>query len=141
MTYTGMLFWILSIGASKLSVALFLLRLTPVCTHRRVYQTFIAILVVWIIVYIFAFALQCDLSEPWITIGASCPGVVSISILSTLDIYADTREQYERWQTFCALDILSEIALVCMTVYLVWDLKSSTSAKVKIIFAFSFRLP
>ncbi|TIA12269.1 hypothetical protein D6C80_06951 [Aureobasidium pullulans] len=123
MTYTGMLFWILSIGASKLSVALFLLRLTPVCTHRRVYQTFIAILVVWIIVYIFAFALQCDLSEPWITIGASCPGV------------------YERWQTFCALDILSEIALVCMTVYLVWDLKSSTSAKVKIIFAFSFRLP
>ncbi|KAI5206250.1 hypothetical protein E4T38_03889 [Aureobasidium subglaciale] len=123
MTYAGMLFWIIAIGASKLSVALFLLRLTPVCTHRRVYQTFMAILSIWIVVYVFAFALQCDMSRPWITIGASCPGV------------------YERWQTFCALDIISEISLVCMTVYLVWDIQSSTSAKAKIVFAFSFRLP
>ena len=49
--------------------------------------------------------------------------------------------QFLRWQVISAFDIVIEMALVGMTVYLVWGLKTSVKKKAVVVGAFAFRLP
>ena len=49
-------------------------------------------------------------------------------------------EQFLRWQTISAVDIATEIGLVAMSIFLVWDLRTSVSKKAVVVCAFSFRL-
>jgi len=49
--------------------------------------------------------------------------------------------QFLRWQVISAFDIVFELALVVMSIYLVWDLQAGVGMKGTVVFAFSMRLP
>ncbi|KAH8807094.1 hypothetical protein F5884DRAFT_675691 [Xylogone sp. PMI_703] len=123
MVYVSILFFVISLGLSKISVAFLLLRLTPHKHHRRAFYVIVGVMVVWVIVSLFVLALQCNLSHPWISLNQKCPGV------------------FLRWQIISAFDIMFELALVAMTVYLVWDLHTSLENKTSVVIAFGMRLP
>ncbi|KAH8602282.1 hypothetical protein B0O99DRAFT_648094 [Bisporella sp. PMI_857] len=123
MYYTSTLFFILSLGLSKASVAFLLLRLTPQKHHRQAFYTIVALIAVWTVASTFALALQCDLARPWILIQQKCPGM------------------FLRWKVISAFDIGFELGLVALTVYLVYGLQASLETKLTVVFAFAMRLP
>lgn len=49
--------------------------------------------------------------------------------------------QLVRWQIVAAIDIATEVVLVCLAVYLVHDLKMKIMNKAVVVLAFFFRLP
>lgn len=83
--YTGNLFWVLVMGLSKISVAYLLQRIDPFGRRKNVFNTVAAFLVAWTIGSLFAIALQCDLTNPWITLHQSCKGVVWSCLLDDAD--------------------------------------------------------
>lgn len=72
MYYASNLFFALALGLSKLSVGLLLFRLTSVRFHKLIFMGVMAFIAVWTIAAFLTSALQCDLSHPWIIIGARC---------------------------------------------------------------------
>lgn len=75
--YTSNFFFVTAVGLSKMSVIAFLHRTSKMKSHRLVFKTATGFIGVWIVASIFALAFQCDLSRPWIAVGAQCPGSVS----------------------------------------------------------------
>lgn len=49
--------------------------------------------------------------------------------------------QFVRWQVITAFDIIVEVALIVMSVGLVWNLQMAVKLKCKVIAAFALRLP
>jgi hypothetical protein len=76
--YTSDLLFVASLALSRLSVAYFLLRLTPVGRHRSVISGLLGAIAIWGLVLLFAIALTCDLSSPWIVVGQRCTGYVGL---------------------------------------------------------------
>ncbi|KAK5069183.1 hypothetical protein LTR64_008663 [Lithohypha guttulata] len=121
--YASNLFFILALGLSKVSVVFFLRRISRAKHHKLAYDVVIGLHVLWTVGSFLALALQCDLSSPWTVIGRDCgTGVL------------------RRWQVICALDIISELLIVSMAVYLVWGLQTSLEQKVVVVGVFGFRL-
>jgi len=122
MYYASTLFFVIALGLCKISVAFFLLRLTQTKHHRLVFNAAAGFIAVWTVGSLFAVALQCNLSHPWLIVGERCSGA------------------FLRWRVISAFDILSEIILVAMPVYLIWGLATTISTKAAVVAAFSFRL-
>lgn len=140
MYYVSNLFFILALGLSKVSVGFFLKRLSRAKHHNLVYNIGMGLIGAWTFASFLALALQCNLGQPWTIVGESCgTGVVS-SIVSNTFRYFLTEMQLRRWQVIAAFDILSEVMLVGMAVYLVWALQTSWEAKAVVICVFAFRL-
>lgn len=78
MYYASNLFFVLALGFSKLSVGLLLFRLTSVRHHKIIFMGVLAFITTWTIAATFAVALQCNLSQPWITIGERCTNSVRL---------------------------------------------------------------
>jgi hypothetical protein len=85
MYYASNLFFVLTLGLSKLSVGFFLLRLTTVRLHKVIFMAVMAFITAWTIAAIFAVALQCNLSQPWIIIGERCPHSVRLPLPGRVD--------------------------------------------------------
>jgi hypothetical protein len=82
--YTSDLLFVASLALSRLSVAYFLLRLTPVGRHRSVISGLLGAIAIWGLVLLFAIALTCDLSSPWIVVGQRCTGYVGLPTIVSL---------------------------------------------------------
>jgi len=76
MYYASTLLFVVALGLSKTSVVFFLLRLSPVKHHRRVFNVAVVLVTAWTVGSTFAVALQCNLTHPWILVGERCPGAV-----------------------------------------------------------------
>jgi hypothetical protein len=75
--YSSNILFLVALAFSKASVASLLLRL---CADKRQKRFFVGALAsngLWLVSSIFAMALQCDISQPWILVGEQCDGVVS----------------------------------------------------------------
>ena len=107
---------------TKASIALLLRRLTPNDRQRQVFLIAVGVVAAWTLASFLAVALQCDLGAPWIALGASCSGSAA------------------RWQAIGAFDIITEIGLVMLAAYLVWDLKMMWQFKVTVVIGFAVRL-
>ena len=77
MYYVSILFFVISLGLSKISVAFLLLHLTPKKEHGRFLHVIIVLIAAWTVASTFAVALQCNLSHPWILIQETCQGAVT----------------------------------------------------------------
>jgi hypothetical protein len=121
--YASNIFVTVSLGLSRCSVLIFILRLTPIESHRHIAYGIIIATTLWTFGAAMAAALQCDPSQPWILVGQQCPHV------------------YTRLKAVCIIDAILEAALVACTCWLVRPLKTSPSNKFMVVFVFSFRLP
>jgi hypothetical protein len=142
MYYVSILFFVISLGLSKISVAFLLLRLTPHQQHRRALHVIVALIAVWTVASAFAVTLQCNLSHPWILIQESCPGAVPqpMNPISSSNCKL-TLMQFLRWQLISVFDIAFELSLVGMTILLIWGLQTSLENKMAVVFSFGMRLP
>lgn len=77
MWYASNLFLIIALGLAKMSVIAFLHRISRMKSHRITFNIATGVVAAWSVGAIFALALQCDFSKPWIAAGASCSGTVS----------------------------------------------------------------
>lgn len=77
--YASNVFFILGLGLSKALVIYFLSRLTSIDTHKKVVMRASAFTAVWTVASVFAVALQCDLSRPWLIVGEQCDGAVGVT--------------------------------------------------------------
>lgn len=102
---------------------IFVLRLTPIESHRRVAYGIIVATTLWAFGAVLSSALQCDPSEPWRLIGQSCGNV------------------YTRLKAVCILDAIMEAAVVACAAFMIRPLKTPASKKFVVVFVFSFRLP
>ena len=76
MYYGSNILFIVAIGLSKITVVQFLLQLTASPPQRRLFYGALGFIAMWTFASLFALALQCDLSRPWLLIGQKCPAVV-----------------------------------------------------------------
>jgi len=97
MYYTSSLFFMLSLGTSKISVVLFQAGLTANPKQQRMFRGLAGFITVWMGTSFLALALQCDLSRPWLLVGQQCSGTVCITILlhrvlSSTELNADRNQ-------------------------------------------------
>lgn len=122
LTYTCNLLFILALGLAKVSVVQFLLRISRVKEHRVVFKGAIAMVSAWTIASFLAIAFQCEVSAPWKTIGRNCSNL------------------HARWIGICVADIVTEVAIIGIVIYLVWSLRTTMSSKIMVVSIFSARL-
>jgi hypothetical protein len=138
--YTSNLFYVITLGLAKCSVGLFLLRLSPDKRHNLASTVILVATVVLAVASLLTVALQCDLSRPWIFINAQCSNLVRYR-LNFVILFILNLSKLVRWQVVAAFDIITELALVANSIYLVHELQLPFEKKSIVVFAFVLRLP
>ncbi|KAF7511001.1 hypothetical protein GJ744_005547 [Endocarpon pusillum] len=121
--YASTVLFVFALGLSKSSIVALLLRMTPKEKHLVVFKGTLISFITWTIASSLAIALQCNLAHPWILVGERCPG------------------SFVRWQVFAGLDVVTELVMIILAIYLVWDAKLSRKNKAVVIIAFGLRAP
>ncbi|KAH7407232.1 hypothetical protein BKA64DRAFT_666141 [Cadophora sp. MPI-SDFR-AT-0126] len=122
--YVADVLYLITMFLSKCSTASIFLRLTPGRGHSIAVKTILAAMTAWIVMAIFVICLRCQPAEPWLdTTNAECPNL------------------YSRWAVIGALDMISELALFGMSLYLVWNIRMAMKSKLTVVGAFASRLP
>lgn len=78
LSYATDFFFLITVWASKCSMALLFIRLTPLKEHKRAATRILGAVSLWLIISIFLVALRCNLSHPWIFIDPGCTDSVCI---------------------------------------------------------------
>ncbi|KAB5513114.1 hypothetical protein GE09DRAFT_1163525 [Coniochaeta sp. 2T2.1] len=68
-------------------------------------------------------SLRCQVAEPWLFVAVQCPGLRA------------------RWQTVFAFDVVSEVSLLLIAIYIMYGLQLALRKKLVVIFAFGLRIP
>lgn len=121
--YASDILFVFTLLLSKYCVGFLFMRLTPDPRQRVTAWAIMAASTVWGVISIFLLAIRCHPSHPWADLDDHCSGLFS------------------RWQFIGALDIMTEVALFCMSVYLVYGLQMSMKSKAIVVGAFGVRLP
>ncbi|KXL42396.1 hypothetical protein M433DRAFT_358504 [Acidomyces richmondensis BFW] len=121
--YAAEILFIIALYLIKCSVVLLYNRIAPDRQHSIAGWAVLGISIIFGICSVFLVALRCDLSQPWIQYGKQCDSL------------------YAQWVAIATFDIISEVALFGLSINLVWGLQTSISRKMRVVSAFSFRLP
>ncbi|KAH8807567.1 hypothetical protein F5884DRAFT_857144 [Xylogone sp. PMI_703] len=119
--YVADILFMLAVCGAKGSLAWFTARLSPDLNHQYVCNGLFCLSLLWGIAGAVALSIRCDLHHPWSM--ARCSGLLL------------------RWRLIVGFDILTELALFFLTVYLVCGLRMSRQKKRIVVLGFSFRLP
>ncbi|KFZ03048.1 hypothetical protein V502_11277 [Pseudogymnoascus sp. VKM F-4520 (FW-2644)] len=122
-SYASDLLYIVTLWFTKFSVALLLFRLSSDKRHNWLSKAILLTAAILGFISIFIVALRCDVSRPWIFINEKCLNLLV------------------RWQVVLAFDIITELALVGNSVYLVQELQVPLGKKIVVVLAFALRLP
>ncbi|KAK2753784.1 hypothetical protein FQN55_000147 [Onygenales sp. PD_40] len=121
-TYAVDILYVVTHCLSKCSAAIFYLRISPNRTHFIIVWVLVGVATIWALISVILLALRCDNSHPWIDINGSC---------STL---------FPRWQFIAAFDIITEIGLASVSIFLVAGVQMAVERKFVVVLAFSSRL-
>ncbi|KAH9866608.1 hypothetical protein J1614_008300 [Plenodomus biglobosus] len=120
--FVSQLLYIYVLYASKLSVLLLYLRLSPGGAQGIASWTLIAASSIWAVLSTILIATPCN-------------------PLQAAQEDIDCTNRWPKWQAIGALDIVTEVFIFGVAFQLVWGLQMRTRAKILVIFAFSARLP
>ncbi|KAH6625721.1 hypothetical protein C7974DRAFT_206270 [Boeremia exigua] len=128
-TFAGQLFFLLTLTASKLSIAALMLRLFTrdiIVTRRAriLCHTTIAVTLLWAISSIVGTAVSCSPSD-FVRDGTT----------------SHCSRRLHQWKVTAALDILTELSLVLLPILFVWPIQMKRHIKVQVAVAFGFRIP
>ncbi|RDW88000.1 hypothetical protein BP6252_00032 [Coleophoma cylindrospora] len=123
--YASDIFFVAALFFSKLSTAFLILRLTPGRGHFIAVWSAISLVGAWCLASLIILGIRCHPLQPWID-------VLSASACSSL---------FLRWQVITALDIITELVLFAIAIYLVWNLRMQLGNKAKVVGAFGCRIP
>jgi hypothetical protein len=116
--YTSTLLSIVALGLAKVSVLMLLRRLTPNVRQHWIFDAVTIAAALWTISSLVAVALQCQASQPWITLGQACSRMVRLDTHFLNFALLTSRDKTLRWALICAFDILLEFVIVALAVEL-----------------------
>lgn len=121
--YASTLLYLVALGLSKCSVIALIMRLTSNRQHLVVLYINIGAAVVWALSSFLLITIACSPAQPFRDLASQCSGL------------------FARWQYVCALDIITEISIFAMSIYLVFGLQMAIRMKAMVVLAFALRLP
>ncbi|MCJ1375626.1 hypothetical protein MMC20_006863 [Loxospora ochrophaea] len=120
-TYAAELLYIPTLCLAKLSALVVLLHITPVPKDRLLAKLAGALVILWAVAAQFAVAFQCELPRPWASASDKC-----------FDLRAF-------WIWFGIFDIVEDICVIALPIYIIWKLQMRLSRKVVILVGFASR--
>jgi hypothetical protein len=135
--YASQILYLLSIGISKSSTALFFGSLTR--NKRQKWPSYAVAIVcgIWTLACILVIALRGNLAVPWLTENESETFVSRLSPTSSRRL---TISQYVRWLGIEASGLCLELVLWSLSITLVWGLNTPLKKRLKVIGLFGLRL-
>ncbi|KAF8855459.1 hypothetical protein BDZ45DRAFT_793423, partial [Acephala macrosclerotiorum] len=123
-SYSSDILYLITIWLTKCSVVFLTTRLSPDKRHNFASNIVLVASTLFVVISIFIVALGCNLSEPWLFINTQ---------------YGPN--MFLRWQIIAAFDIVTELALLGVAIFLVGGLQLSNYKKFIVISAFTLRIP
>jgi hypothetical protein len=121
--YAWNILYIWSLALGKLSTLSLLIALAPNKSYHRMPMRAVGgVIIVWAFASVFASAFQCDLPHPYLITTAKC------------------FSQTGFWDAFGVIDIITDVAIMALPIFLVYNLQLVTKKKIAVCFAFSFRI-
>ncbi|KAL9118548.1 MAG: hypothetical protein Q9187_004904 [Circinaria calcarea] len=120
--YAASLLYIATLCFSKISVALLLQTITPVQLHKQMTLAVGAVTVLWTVIAMFGLAFQCHLPYPWRFIDNAC------------------FNQTVFWNFVQAFNMLIDVALVLLPLFIVWRVQVGAGKKVVVFACFAIRI-
>ncbi|KAF2436424.1 hypothetical protein EJ08DRAFT_691592 [Tothia fuscella] len=122
MQYAADLLFIMTITIAKISSAELVARLTRQKKHMRACRLVSFLIIVWGIASVFTIAIGCHPSHPWSTVDR-CSNLAA------------------SWIGIGTIDVVLELALISLPIYLVMPLQMNLRDKSIVLLAFSCRIP
>ncbi|KAG8160714.1 hypothetical protein KVR01_008978 [Diaporthe batatas] len=117
------LLYIFILWLTKCSVVFLFIRLTPDSRHVNASYVVLGLSTILMFISELLVAIRCDEPQPWIVIGVEC------------------RDLIIRWQAITAFDVVVELLLFGISLYMLHGLNFRTTKKLIVLSAFALRLP
>ncbi|KUJ13412.1 uncharacterized protein LY89DRAFT_158151 [Mollisia scopiformis] len=121
-SYSTDVLYVLNIGLTEISILRLIYSLTPVKNQKIVALMAIGFTTLWTISSLFALLFQCHLPHVWQFIDNRCINKVSF------------------WISYTVVHIVTELAVIFLSVVLVWDSKLLRGVKLLVVFPFTLRI-
>ncbi|KAF6221246.1 hypothetical protein HO133_002101 [Letharia lupina] len=122
--YAASLLYVASLGFAKASVVALVNTLTPIRSHRRATYGLAIFLFLWVIIGEFGTAFLCHLPRPWDYLEGHCSN--------------DTIRR-TWWNYFESTNIITDLALICLPIVVIWQIRISLSRKASVCSFFALR--
>ncbi|KHO00279.1 uncharacterized protein MAM_02202 [Metarhizium album ARSEF 1941] len=119
--YTADLLYVASLGLAKVSTAATVVNIAAWAHRSAVYGTG-AVIVAWAVTGLLVLVFQCQLPAPWDVVTKSCIARPAF------------------WKYFCAVNIITDIVLICFIVHSIRGIQTSLSKRVLVIGVFGSRI-
>lgn len=120
--YTYQILFIIAIVLSKMSLLLFITRLTPNVATIRVGRIILCLIAIWGVATVFGFAFQCSLPRPWNITSGVC------------------QNQSALYYTAAVIDILTDIVLTILPVVILWGVQIQRRKRAIVMLVFIARM-
>jgi len=120
--YAWNILYIISLALGKVSTLSLLLALAPNKSYRIPMLGVSGVIGLWAVAALFASAFQCSLPHPYLITTGQC------------------FSQAGFWDAIGAIDIITDVAIMALPVFLVYNLQLAAQKKFAVCFAFSFRI-
>jgi hypothetical protein len=124
--YASDILFVITIYLAKISLVLFIIRLTPSQKILHLCYSFIIALTLWVLATTLLLGFQCPLARPWEFLPRTS-GKCSVDIAAL-------------YYSIGAVDILTDLIIIATPVVVVWDVRISRSQRFTVIGVFSCRL-
>ncbi|OBT79358.1 hypothetical protein VF21_01912 [Pseudogymnoascus sp. 05NY08] len=120
--YTYQILFIITIVLAKMSLLLFITRLTPNVATIRAGRIMLCLIATWGVATVFGFAFQCSLPQPWNNTSGVC------------------RNQPALYYAAGIIDIITDIALTILPVVILWGVQIQRRKRAIVMLVFMARM-
>ncbi|KFY29442.1 hypothetical protein V493_02359 [Pseudogymnoascus sp. VKM F-4281 (FW-2241)] len=120
--YTYQILFIIAIVLSKMSLLLFITRLTPNVAAIRLGRIILCLIGIWGVATVFGFAFQCSLPQPWNSTSGVCQNESALHYAAGV------------------IDILSDAALTILPLTILWGVQIHQRKRAIVMLVFIARL-
>lgn len=120
--YTYQILFIITIVLAKMSLLLFITRLTPNVATIRVGRIILCLIATWGAATAFGFAFQCSLPQPWNNTSGVCHNQSALHYVAA------------------SIDILTDIALTVLPVVILWGVQIQRRKRAVVMLVFMARM-
>ncbi|KAK0877149.1 hypothetical protein LTR87_008978 [Friedmanniomyces endolithicus] len=120
--FASTVLYLIALWLAKCCVLFVYLQLTPNKRHNLISWSVIGFNTVWVFISILMIGVDCELNTPWSHLASRCSGL------------------FARWQVLTAVDIITELVIFALSIYLVIGLQMPAKRKTVIVVAFGLRL-
>jgi hypothetical protein len=121
-SYAAGMLYVVALAVAKMTTLQFLETLARTNLRRMIVRSFMALDVAWALVAVIALIFQCSVPHTWAILSDKC------------------FRQNLFWDVIGAFDIIIDLAIIGLPVYLLFDLQLPLKKRISTMAAFSFRI-